>query len=558
MKLILATGLLCLSSWGQQTPKSADDAAQTIQSLRIAGRNLLETKPEEALAKFTAAWDYANQPLVKDLARGDFFLEGRTLNLCIDFADTYAKLGRKSEAINWLERVHQAGGWGGFAQFLEQSPSLAGVRGEPAFATLLATVKERKDFWESPALKTPYTANLSPAEKVAGLSKFWSEVKYNFAYPEVLREMDWDRVYLETIPKVMATQSTEDYYRELMRLCALLKDGHTNVYFPQAIRKSSKPPLQTMLIEGRVAITAVNSDDLEKMGVTAGMEILAVDGEDVHAYVKREVMPFQSASTPGDLTLRSYWYGFLRGSQEQPVRLKLRGRDGTVVEKELPRKGYKTRSSEDFEFRELGNGVAYVRLDQFENQRMVARWKEKLPQILAAKALIIDLRGNGGGSSGIGFAMLSDLIDKPAHSAMTRMRRYIPTERAWGRGEVQFVANAPGEVEPTKGQRFTGPVAVLTSAATYSAAEDFLLAYRDSARGKIVGETSGGSTGQPLFFNLPGGGSARVCTKQDLAPDGTKWVGVGIKPDVEVKPLWADFAAGKDTVLDAAVKLVSR
>lgn len=56
---------------------------------------------------------------------------------------------------------------------------------------------------------------------------------------------------------------------------------------------------------------------------------------------------------------------------------------------------------------------------------------------------------------------------------------------------------------------------VLTSARTYSAAEDFVVAFDAMKRGTIVGEPTGGSTGQPLLFVLPGGGTGRVCTKRD-------------------------------------------
>ena len=51
-----------------------------------------------------------------------------------------------------------------------------------------------------------------------------------------------------------------------------------------------------------------------------------------------------------------------------------------------------------------------------------------------------------------------------------------------------FVAE-PKLWQPDASRRFNGPVAVLTSGATYSAAEDFALAYEGMARGPIVGFT---------------------------------------------------------------------
>ena len=72
-------------------------------------------------------------------------------------------------------------------------------------------------------------------------------------------------------------------------------------------------------------------------------------------------------------------------------------------------------------------------------------------------------------------------------------------------------------------------------------------------RGKLVGEPTGGSTGQPLFFDLPGGGRARVCTKRDTYPDGKEFIGVGIQPHVRAHQTVADFRAGRDTVLETGL-----
>ena len=73
-------------------------------------------------------------------------------------------------------------------------------------------------------------------------------------------------------------------------------------------------------------------------------------------------------------------------------------------------------------------------------------------------------------------------------------------------------------------------------------------------RGTIMGEVTGGSTGQPLMFSLPGGGGARVCTKNDTYPDGKAFIGVGVQAHVVVTPKLDDYRQGRDTVLEAAIK----
>jgi C-terminal processing protease CtpA/Prc len=75
-------------------------------------------------------------------------------------------------------------------------------------------------------------------------------------------------------------------------------------------------------------------------------------------------------------------------------------------------------------------------------------------------------------------------------------------------------------------------------------------------RGLTIGTATGGSTGQPLFIKLPGGGSGRICVKRDRFPDGREFVGLGIQPDIEVKRTVADARAGLDAELARAIEVV--
>jgi carboxyl-terminal processing protease len=364
-------------------------------------------------------------------------------------------------------------------------------------------------------------------------------------------------MYLDWIPRVLATKSTTDYYRELMLLCVRLNDGHTNVYAPSESDINAKPPLRTGLVEGRVMILEVRSPTLEAKGVHAGMEIVSVDGEAAQTYARRDVEPYQSASTPQDRELRTFWYGFLRGPASKSVRLVLRDAQAKETDVELNRTGYTdARGSEAFSWHMLDNNVAYVALNSFESNQTVTEWRRAFPEISKASGIVLDLRTNGGGSTDVGWAVLQDLVASPFQGSAQRMRRYEPTERARG-SLIEFTNLAASEIKPRPTGYTAKPVVVLAGPATFSAAEDFLIAWKNSGRGKIVGEPSGGSTGQPLFFSLPGGGSARVCTKKDTFPDGSEWVGKGIDPDLLVRSSVADVQGGKDTVLEMALEYLA-
>jgi C-terminal processing protease CtpA/Prc len=59
-----------------------------------------------------------------------------------------------------------------------------------------------------------------------------------------------------------------------------------------------------------------------------------------------------------------------------------------------------------------------------------------------------------------------------------------------------------------------------------------------------------------LSFKLPGGGSARICTKKDTYPDGREFVGYGVKPDIEVKRTVEDYIRKRDAQLEKAIEVV--
>ncbi|MHC4738152.1 MAG: S41 family peptidase, partial [Planctomycetota bacterium] len=78
-----------------------------------------------------------------------------------------------------------------------------------------------------------------------------------------------------------------------------------------------------------------------------------------------------------------------------------------------------------------------------------------------------------------------------------------------------------------------------------------------AGRATIVGQKSGGSTGQPLQFSfLDGKIRGRICTKRDTYPDGREFVGVGIIPDIEVNPTPDDIIAGRDVVLEKGITIL--
>lgn len=492
-------------------------------------------------------------------------MEDERLDVLYNLACYYSQAGEKQKAIEALREV-VAMGYADAAQ-IQRDSDFDNIRQEPEYKKLYAEVEARmkaqRTFWDSPALGTAYRDDLTENEKIAGLSRLWSEAKYNFAFFDRLPDLDWDALYLTYLPKVRATTSTLQYYQTLAELYAQLHDGHTGVNYPrEASELLGYPCVETRLIESRVFIDAVHDPGLKEQGVVRGLEVIAVDGVPVTEYGKRRVAPRIGASTPQDLDHRTYESHLLSGPKGSPVELTLVDAAGNILKRALPRLTQVERARfppaawKRFEFKMLPGGVAYVALNTFGDDNVVKDFEAACAEIAKSNTLILDIRDNGGGSSNIGYKILGYLTDKSFRTSQWSTRDYRPSFRAWGQPEKWYRGEA-GTFPPHGPHPYTKPVAVLTSARTYSAAEDFAVAFDSAKRGKIVGEPTGGSTGQPLMFSLPGGGSARVCTKHDRYPDGKEFMGVGVQPDVLVHPTIADFRAARDTILEAALQALA-
>ena len=470
-----------------------------------------------------------------------------------------ALAGKKDEAFTKLREAF-ALGWSN-AEHLQRDTDLDSLHDDPRWQPLVdemkaAAAREQKK-WNNPTLATPFRENLSDAEKMAGLARVWSEVRYNFANFDLIPDVDWDAEYLAAIPRALATKSTFDFYNVVIELVAKLRDGHTNAWYPNQVadQASAIPPMRQQLVDGRIVVILAG----EGAPVKAGDEILEVDGQPWREYAAKNVVPFISASTKQDLDYRT-GDRLLLGAVGTKVKLKTRDANGKTSNVEVERLTRGKRIpiiKELFEFRMLPGNIAYVALNDFGSDDVANAYDAHYDEIAKSRALILDVRKNGGGSTGVGYRVLSTLISKPVATTKAQTMTYRPTDRA--RSVAQRVEYQESTLQPdAKGRLYTKPVAVLIGPATFSAAEDFAVAWKMAKRGLTIGTPSGGSTGQPLQIALPGGGGFRVCTKRDRFANGEEFVGVGIQPDIEVRATIDNVRAGRDPVLERAIAELMR
>ena len=431
---------------------------------------------------------------------------------------------------------------------------------------------------------------LSNEDKIYGLSKFWQEVNYNFVYLNKVNRTEWDNQYKTLITEVQNTQNDYEYYRLLQKFCALLKDGHTNVWFPKEIQENiftnEFGDFKFVLynIDGKAIITRVSKGKKDELPI--GTEIVKVNGMTTNHFIEQNVKPYISSSTEHILNDRSIEY-LLEGYKSSTFNLELKLPNSKIkslevtLNKSKEQELYPREETDLFEFKWLKEDIAYVALNSFTSWEIMDMFSDKLPEIRKAKKLIIDLRENGGGEGSIGREIIKYITkDTILYSSKSKSRLHIPTYKAWGKyskvGDTiksdwqkqaylsykdEFYYDFPYQPYSTSNLNITRieiPTVILIGHKTASAAEDFLI-YADNQENMTkIGETTFGSTGQPMIFDLPNGGYGRVCTKKDTYPDGREFVGYGIKPDIEIKMTLTDYIENKDPVLEKAIEYLNK
>ncbi len=423
---------------------------------------------------------------------------------------------------------------------------------------------------------------VSVERKIAGLALVWQEANYNFAHFALKPDLDWDGAFEEAIGRVLETTADYDYIRELQRFVALLGEAHTNMEPGPGFREThgGHPAVELEEIERKPIV--VNTDVTLADVIPVGSIITAVDGVPVDEYLAAHVFPYLSASTD-----HYRWRAAIRGNKWRVVGLLIgdvgtlvnltietpgggkkdvgleRIEGGAVVDWQHPRRG----EAPILEFQRLQDDIVYFALNTFNEAEVVAEFEKHLDELSSARGVILDVRNNGGGNSSHGWHIGKYFSEVPLEGSHWRTRENRSSYKAWGRFsdnpktrsyyemDAWFAPDVFTVINPPE-RTFIVPTAILLGPSTYSAAEDFLSFMRAVPHAVFVGQSSAGSTGQPLAFQVPGGGWAGITSKHDRMPDGTEFVGYGVKPDVEIQQTVDAFRSGKDLVLERAVEVV--
>ena len=169
-------------------------------------------------------------------------------------------------------------------------------------------------------------------------------------------------------------------------------------------------------------------------------------------------------------------------------------------------------------------------------------------QFAGARAMIVDVRDNPGGTARAAELVAARFADRTRHYKRTRIR--------YGLKHEDLTPVEYRNIAPDGKAQFLGPTVLLTNRITASAADGFVLAMRVLPHVTVVGDLTEGALSAQFPDRMPNGWTLFVAYKLETDLNGVNWDGIGVPPDLRIVNSAADIGAGRDRVLEFALQLL--
>ena len=422
------------------------------------------------------------------------------------------------------------------------------------------------------------------AEMAADLEHLTVRLKRAWAYAEDKRAflgVDIDSLHAAAMRQLEEVHDADGFYFVVEKYIGGLMDGHASVRPGHESPGLSTPrrwPFALARLDGHFYVKRLDDGHAP---LRPGDEILSVNGVSLRDRFET-ALARSTGSTPAGRESRAL--GTMRREAEKQISIKAARADGssfTCDLETLPRDA----TEEPIRWNKLEGDVGYLRLPSFAQDMKV--WEEggrnatSLQAALEAKktalraaftnlmdtrALILDLRGNGGGSDALGHFLAHCLCDTTAHpvyyTLATRISEDLlplPEFAAYRTApESARSQRSPIPLLPEKGvQRYSGKLVVLMDEACFSACDCFLN-YLSVAAPKtvFVGRTNGAGAGAPRpLVTLPHSKMVvTFCIMQVWNLNDQLIESRPIEPTLPVKWTRDDLIQGRDPDLETALR----
>jgi C-terminal processing protease CtpA/Prc len=385
--------------------------------------------------------------------------------------------------------------------------------------------------------------------QLLALYRFWNVIKYWYPNSNILDE-GWDDTLPEFVPRLALAKSKDDYQLEMIALIAKVTDTHANLWSaPPQTRPpigTCQLPVITRFIEKQAVVTGYTEDKAgPATGLKIGDVIETLDGEPVQTLVERW-NPYYPASNQAT-RLRDIARGLTRGAcTTARAGVRRESQALTIAAERLPiatlnQTAGRTHDLPGETFRLLSSDVAYLKLSSVK----AALLGDYFNVAKTTKGLIIDIRNYP--SEFVVFALGSLLVEQPTPFVrFTIADLQNPGAFFWGQ---------PLSVSP-RAVRYSGKIVILVDEVTLSQAEYTAMAFRVAPGAVVIGSTTAGADGNVSEIPLPGGHRSMISGIGVFYPDKKPTQRVGIIPDIQIEPTIAGVRAGRDEVLEEALRQI--
>jgi hypothetical protein len=373
---------------------------------------------------------------------------------------------------------------------------------------------------------------------LAGVIKYWNQLQFFFPYFEY-GYCDWEKELGNCLARCLRCRDFDEYRQTLRLLMSKTRDGHAFLVDRSSNYKT--PGFNTVAFAGKWFVSTTQGDSL---GIPAGSEVVSMNGKPF-AKLMREARPRYITSNPETTDLKLF-YTYLQSYPDSVATFEFLTPDKRKLKRRLV--------FEEYEYWKWGypednvvkydDGIVYVNANLISDGEL----QEAMPDLLAAKGIILDLREY----PSISMGLITHLLTEPDSLSNLLIKRYIrPNEELPRQGEGLPAWNLQ-PAEPHIGAR----VVALCSRLSQSYCEQYLANLKHNKLATLVGQPTAGSNGNVVRTYLPGNLWVYWTGMLVRNPDHSRFFGVGVVPDVVVKKTLQDIINGKDPELEKALELM--
>lgn len=387
-------------------------------------------------------------------------------------------------------------------------------------------------------------------EKLLIASKVYQSIPIYFAHWEhsFIKKDELDAAYETLLTNILASTTREEFSLLMMEFIAKFNNGHTLFHDPLLDKSPLGFNIEFINEEWLVTSSSISQ-------LTIGDKVIALQKQPIQSLFQQLKKYIIASNESGRYASFSK---FLEIYLPESYSITYENKDAAIETIVIDRQHTEKVASTDCRW--LSSETAYMKIPSFNNPCFEESALQYTNEFMNAETLIIDVRGNNGGSTPV--HLVKKLMNKPyrwwsecspLNIGIFSYEATLGLDNGYYR-DANMLWNSPYE-QPTN-DAFTGEIIILVDRHTHSAAEDFTMFFKDNKRATIIGETTKGSTGQPLTYKHESGIVFYIGTKKAYMPDGKPFEGVGISPDVYVQLTREDLYSGHDNILEYAKKFI--